>query len=96
MKTTLIITVLLGITVACSSSKKTVAETVKAPEKVLSPELAEGKVLYENNCGKCHGLYNPSDFTKEQWVPIVNRMQRKAKITDAQRDLVFNYLVMDK
>ncbi|WP_130734189.1 cytochrome c [Flavobacterium sp. J27] len=84
--------------VACSSSKKTVetTEVVASKEVVLSPEHAEGKMLYENNCGKCHALFSADKFTKEQWEPIVLRMQKKARITDAQRDLVFNYLVMNK
>ena len=53
-------------------------------------------MLYENNCGKCHALFSADKFTKEQWEPIVLRMQKKARITDEQRDLVFNYLVMNQ
>lgn len=82
----------------CSSSKKTI-ETTEVLEKnqvVLSSEQAEGKMLYENNCGKCHALFSADKFSKEQWEPIVLRMQKKARITDEQRDLVFNYLVMNK
>lgn len=84
--------------VACSSSKKTIEtnETIEKKEVVLSPEQAEGKMLYENNCGKCHALFSADKFTKEQWEPIVLRMQKKARITDEQRDLVFNYLVMNQ
>ena len=34
-----------------------------------------------------------SAISKEEWQPIVMRMQKKARITDEQRDLVYNYLV---
>ncbi len=96
MKTKLLSALAIAALLAsCSSSKKTV-ETTEAKQIKLTPELAEGKTLFENNCGKCHKLFSPDDFTKEEWKPIVSRMQKKAKITDEQRDLVYNYLVMNK
>ncbi|BCY28764.1 cytochrome c [Flavobacterium okayamense] len=96
MKTKLLSTIAIAALLAsCSSSKKTV-EATEAKQIKLTPELAEGKTLFENNCGKCHKLFSPDDFTKEEWEPIVSRMQKKAKITDEQRDLVYNYLVMNK
>lgn len=85
---------IITILTSCSSSKKVVAETKE--EVKLTPELAEGKLLFENNCGKCHKLFSPEDFSKEEWQPIVMRMQKKARITDEQRDLVYNYLVSNK
>ncbi|VXA97359.1 Cytochrome C [Flavobacterium sp. 9AF] len=99
MKIKIITGFILGVfLVACSSSKKTV-ETIEVVEKKqteLSPEHAQGKLLYENNCGKCHALFSADKYTKEQWEPIVLRMQKKARITDEQRELVYNYLVMNK
>ncbi|NHN27924.1 cytochrome c [Flavobacterium jejuense] len=85
--------------VACSSSKKNVVEAIeiKEVEQVhLQPELAQGKVLYENNCGKCHTLHSADKYSKEQWSPIVLRMQKKARVNDEQRELIYNYLVMNK
>lgn len=71
----------------------------EAPEEgasyvMLSPELAEGKDLYENNCAKCHELYNPKKFTAEQWTPILIDMQKNTDLTDEQRVKVYNYVTM--
>ncbi|MDQ6469109.1 cytochrome c [Flavobacterium sp. LHD-80] len=67
-----------------------VTETVKAKE--LTPELAAGKSLYENSCAKCHKLYEPTKFTKEEWQPILVRMQKKAKVDDTNMASITNYI----
>ncbi len=56
-------------------------------------ELEEGKSIYENTCNKCHDLYAPNDFTKEEWVPIMKSMQIKAKIDNEQTAKIYNYIV---
>ena len=79
-----------------SCSSKSNIPTADVPkEKVLSPELAEGKSLYENSCGRCHKLYDVKDYTAEQWKPIVLRMQKKARLDDAQGLKIYNYLTMN-
>ena len=79
-----------------SCSSKSSIPTAEVPkEKVLSPELAEGKSLYENSCARCHQLYNSKDFSAEQWKPIVQRMQKKARLDDAQGLKIYNYLTMN-
>ncbi len=79
-----------------SCSSKSNIPTAEVPkEKVLSPELAEGKSLYENSCGRCHKLYDVKDYTAEQWKPIVLRMQKKARLDDAQGLKIYNYLTMN-
>lgn len=62
---------------------------------VMTPELAEGKSLYENNCAKCHKLYNTKDFTAEQWKPIVARMQKEAHLDDVAGQKIYNYVTMN-
>ncbi len=76
---------------SCSPKLAPTVNEVKPP---LSPELEEGKNLFENNCAKCHKLYNPSDFSAEEWTPIVLRMQKQAKIQDSEREKIYNYLTM--
>lgn len=63
-----------------------------APNKVLTENQAHGKQVYENNCAKCHKLHEPSSRTAEQWKPIVDRMQKKARISDEDAASVYNYL----
>ena len=61
---------------------------------VMTPELAEGKNLYENNCAKCHRLYEAHSFSAEEWKPIVASMQKKAHLDDLQGQKIYNYLTM--
>ncbi len=59
-------------------------------------ELAQGKTIYDNSCGKCHDLPEPTAFTSVQWVGIMNSMAPKAKLTDEQHQLVYDYVVSVK
>ena len=70
-------------------SKEPVVETKYF---VMTEALAEGKTLFENNCAKCHSLYNPKDFSSEQWQPILIRMQKEAGLDDAQIGSISNYI----
>lgn len=66
----------------------------KAPDVVVtaSNDIAEGKELYENNCAKCHKLYNPNDYSDQDWLPILEVMKKKAKLSDAQHDKIYAYI----
>jgi cytochrome c5 len=63
-----------------------------APIPAISDELAEGKSLYENNCAKCHQLYNPKDFNEDQWFQITLKMQPMAEISDEVRQKIYKYV----
>jgi len=54
--------------------------------------LNEGRELYIDRCGKCHDLYQTSEYTKEKWAKIMNKMQKPAKITDEQKELIIKYI----
>ncbi|AEW87279.1 cytochrome C [Flavobacterium columnare] len=87
--------VLGGVLFSCS--KKAIypissVESKKDVVKELPTEIAEGKMMYENNCAKCHKLFPASKHDKTGWVKTVNRMAPKAKITEEQKNLVYNYL----
>lgn len=98
-----------GIIFSCASkSSVPVAEVKKEEVKVadskpvaaikntvMTSELAEGKSLYENNCAKCHNLYDAKDFSAEEWKPIVARMQKKAHLEDLQGQKIYNYVTMN-
>ncbi|MGV3697399.1 cytochrome c [Flavobacterium sp.] len=61
---------------------------------VMTPELAEGKSLYENNCANCHRLYKSDEFSAEEWRPIVARMAKKSHLDAVQEQKVYNYITM--
>jgi cytochrome c5 len=84
---------------ASKSSIPTEVTTKKEPEglpftRALTPELMEGKTLYENNCGKCHELYDTKAFSAEKWKPIVEDMRKKARLSEADGLKIFNYVAM--
>ena len=90
---TRILGIAIVVMVIYSCSSKLVIPSGEA-KKGLTPELAEGKTLFVNNCAKCHNLKNPNNYTPEEWKPILLRMQKKAKISDTDRDKIYNYVTM--
>ena len=96
MKKIIMGAVVLAMTLfSCSKKAIAPATEVKATEEAkveLPTAIAEGKTLYENNCAKCHKLFPASKHDKAGWAKTVDRMAPKAKITDEQKILVYNYL----
>ena len=62
------------------------------PETIKLASTYDGGSLYKNNCANCHKLYKAEDFSREDWVPIIKRMQKKARNTDAETLAIYNYL----
>ncbi|MEN9335604.1 MAG: hypothetical protein RLZZ500_591 [Bacteroidota bacterium] len=93
MKTKLFAVALVaGLVYACGSSKAAPEAAKPVVKKELTPELAEGKSLYEGSCARCHQLYKATDYNAEAWKPIVARMQKKARLSDEQGMKIYNYL----
>ncbi|MDN3677841.1 cytochrome c [Flavobacterium paronense] len=100
----LALAVLSVIIYSCASKSSVPTTEVKKPETtvsakpaqtVMSAELAEGKSLYENNCAKCHKLYDTKEFSSEEWKPIVASMQKKAHLDDLAGQKIYNYVTMN-
>lgn len=70
------------------------APTVASGPAMMTPELLEGKSLYENNCAGCHRLYKSNEFTTEEWGPIVKRMAKKSDLNEIQEKKIYNYITM--
>ena len=83
---------IFAIAYGCSSKQKFVPPVIVESKPTEKIDVAQGKILYEGKCGRCHGLYEASKFTAAEWRPIVDRMAPKAKITDEQKELVYAYL----
>lgn len=103
MKTRILCAAVLGILVyACGTTPKVTAmqpDPVQVPPKITSPneapmseEVAQGKIMYENNCARCHKLFAPTDYSKEAWQPILVRMQKKAQLQDADMAKINHYI----
>ena len=55
-------------------------------------DLQQGRTLYVASCSGCHTLYTAETYTKTEWTTNLNKMQRKAKISDGEKALIYNYL----
>lgn len=90
--------VLTALLFSCASKavavKETPAPTPTPPTApaVSATDLAAGKNLFENNCTHCHRLYAPSEFPKEEWKPILVKMQKKANLDDSQMANISAYI----
>lgn len=63
--------------------------TATVPSTTYSAtDIAAGQTVYTNSCGKCHKLYPPTEFTAAQWTPILKGMIPKAKLNEADANLV--------
>lgn len=76
-----------GSTSTGTSASKTISASAKTTENI-----AQGKTIYEANCGKCHDLPNPQSFNDEKWVEIMNWMAPKAKFTEEQKAFAYLYV----
>jgi cytochrome c5 len=94
-KTIIAFTILTAIISSCAP--KVVVEQEVTPVKeqtVTKPEVKylEGKTLFDNNCGKCHDLPHPSQYSKAQWAKIVPPMAKEAKLDATQENQILLYV----
>ena len=92
----------LATLAACSAKKATAtaaaltqADADKAAINFPGATLAslnEGKMHYENNCGKCHALFQPTEFSTEKWHKVVPPMAEKAEVDKNVEDLILQYV----
>lgn len=91
----LLVLFLLAIAAGCSKSE---APKPAAPPPAVSA-AAEGKVLFEQKCGVCHGLDRATvrKESKEKWIEVVKEMQGKKAdwISDAEVAKIAEYLASE-
>jgi hypothetical protein len=59
-------------------------------------ELQQGRALYINNCGSCHNLYSPDDFSPASWKIYISAMAPRTNMNASQVLLVTKYLCRGK
>jgi hypothetical protein len=67
-----------------------------ATDKVSYQQLFDGRLLYVNNCGSCHSLHLPTQFSEKVWKLNLDEMQERAHINDSQKELILTYLLHKK
>ena len=58
--------------------------------------LLQGRQLYIHHCGSCHTLYLPERYSAAEWNKNISEMQRKATISDAEKEIILKYLTSNK
>jgi len=84
------------ITICACASRLYIPDQNNTATGSSLPELQEGRILYISKCGGCHSLVLPEKHDKEQWPALVDKMEKKAKITLVEKKLILNYLVKGK
>jgi mono/diheme cytochrome c family protein len=82
--------IILAIAVASCAHKTVPTQT--ATTTTSAGDAVAGKQIYIANCGRCHGLKNTSDYTSDEWVPLVDKMAHKAKLSDSDKANVLAYV----
>jgi hypothetical protein len=94
-----IIILILGFSVSC---KKNTASDLYIPTAsdvtatATLQELQDGRTLYMNNCGSCHSLYSPDDFSANAWNSIMSSMANKTRMSSSEVNLVKKYVTRGK
>jgi len=68
-------------------------DTVKS--KMTVDSVKTGNELYVNKCSRCHKLKDPAKYTMVQWPGLVNKMQKRSKITDEEKAILLTYLATE-
>ncbi|MFZ4590834.1 MAG: hypothetical protein ACOYN6_07535 [Ignavibacteria bacterium] len=65
-------------------------------DEVLLSELKEGRKKYIQKCGSCHNLYLPEKYTKTEWEDWLGKMEKRAKLSEKDKSVIFKYLTYGK
>ncbi len=96
--------IIVGSLVFFSSCKKDlvspssvyVPTAADATSKATLAELQQGRTIFVNNCGQCHGLYSPDSYSASNWQIIVPNMAGRAGLSSANAALVLKYVTRGK
>lgn len=91
----------ISLVMLLSCSKKTTAPAATATPAeargntevaAAASAEAQGQKIYTAQCGRCHELHRPDEYTVGQWKPILHRMADKAKLSPEEKLQVMTYL----
>ena len=56
------------------------------------PSTDQARTFYLRKCSKCHRLYDPMEYDDENWTGWMQKMKKKAKLTDEDFKTISGYL----
>jgi cytochrome c5 len=69
-----------------------VAILMAAAASLTPKEIAAGKKLYADKCGRCHKAFKIEKYPQPAWNMWMNQMMAKTKLTQKEADLLVRYL----
>lgn len=61
-------------------------------QKSDAGSFARGAKAWADNCGRCHNLRNPKEFSDAQWKVIVSHMRLRAGLTGQEERDILKFL----
>ena len=91
-KVKLIISIFIcGIIISCSLQLYMPA----SDDAAIQQQLLSGRKLYVDHCGGCHYLHLPNEYSADVWQEQLDEMQVKAKISEEEEKLIFQFLTSE-
>ena len=84
--------ILVLVLYGCATALYVPTESDALEQNISLNTLKTGRELYMNKCSSCHNLYLPGKYTSQEWIPIIDKMQKRAKIDSTQRALILKYI----
>ena len=56
------------------------------------PPIKTGVQLWSDNCGRCHNVRPPEEFSGAQWEVLVHHMRTRANLTGAEAREIVKFL----
>jgi len=53
----------------------------------------QGRTVNAKSCDRCHKLKDPANFTEEQANKIIPNMAKKAKLSEADKDILLKFYI---
>jgi hypothetical protein len=57
-----------------------------------TPPEKSGAELWADNCGRCHSIRPPDEFSGAQWAAIVHHTRLRANLTDTEEKKITEFL----
>lgn len=85
---------LLLVVGACAAAEVPQPTVLDANRTGIALEqLQQGRALYLDKCTRCHTAVGPKTIRGAEWPAHVAEMSERAKLTQADHDLIVRYLV---
>ena len=95
-----------GISLFACKARKVAAPTVSTqvsdtmnlvgPSDTSRQNVIAIQEFYSRSCGACHVPYSPQKYNQEEWKYHLNRMQKRAMISDKNKEDLYVYLTKSK